>query len=299
MSGHIEGTYRLDGLVEGPLPDQPGSQQRLAEWARKSKPTGAAFDVQIDHGGFSALASERVLEIASQPQPIEDIVTETLDDLLNLFPPSQRGRLLSTVRSLEYRPNEEGQTLYAVGPNGRIVTEQRSVEATTTAPPEPATPRDIVKLAAITLLILALGFGISSFFVDYHAIWRDFVRQATPLSADSLAIEYDSFLPYFTVEETLIEGGNRRVVLTLKRTGLYPSHPGRIPPEVIDQLDLPNRLALEAVARGRIQAEWFDEKDHCIAYTTVRIADLALDESIKVAVDIPRQTRPTRLKLTY
>lgn len=299
MNKHVEGTYRLDGLIEGPLPDQPGSQQRLAEWARKSKSIGAPFDVQIDHGSFSALAGETVLEVASQTQPLEDIITETLDDLLNLFPPSQRGQLLSTVRSLEYRPNEEVQTLYAVGPNGRIVTEQRSVEATTTAPPEPATPRDIAKFVVISLLILAVGFGLSAFFVDYHAIWRDLVHQATPLHAENLALEYTPFQPYFLVESMAVEGGNRRVKLTLRRSPLYPINPGAIKPATIAQLPLPERLALEAIVRGRIQAEWYDEKGQLISHTMLRTGDLARAEAVQITLPVPHQARPIRLVLSY
>jgi hypothetical protein len=90
------------------------------------------------------------------------------------------------------------------------------------------------------------------------------------------------------------------VVLVLKRREGYPKTDEELNARAAEVAgSVRRRLALEAVARGYIRCEYFDDEGKFIADWEMRVTDLAEKESIKVKLPLPRRTRLTRVILTW
>ena len=300
MTRRVEGTFILDGLVEGPLPDQPDAEERLRGWVALAGSRGLRFSLEVEGARFSILADNRPREAARWPDGVGDPMAEALRDLLVIFPREQRAGLVSTVRSVEYRPGQEVQTLYAVRPDGQIRVQERRIDAETVAPPEPVSSRAKLKLAGLGVAVALAAFGISALFVDYGKLFDSVVESLTPFDADKLQVEAGRFGDYFTIEKKAGGRGNRSVVLTLKRTRRYPTDAAATEKLAAEAgKGLAGRLALEAVVKGYVRCEYFDAKGLLLGFSIERIADLRDKETIDLALPMPRNGRLVRVVLTY
>ncbi|MCY2927235.1 MAG: hypothetical protein NT031_17740, partial [Planctomycetota bacterium] len=155
MTGRLEGTFALDGLVEGALGGAGEEfRGRLQAWADAARA-----------GGLNLLF-----------------------DLLKIFPLAQRRNIFSTLRSTEYRPGEEVQTIYAVAPDGSVQMHQRTVSARTEAPPEPLTLKQKLRLGAVGLAVAMGVFGLSSLFVDYGQLVRRLKDSVVAMDPDKVQV---------------------------------------------------------------------------------------------------------------
>src|ERR1051325_3706328 len=132
-----EGTLIIDGLIEGRLPALPAAEDKLRAWVNFARSAGLEFNLHLDGGSFSLLADNSP-HLAKQfaPDPAE-IICSAVAEMLKTIPPADRGKLSSTLRSIEYRPHQEVKTLYPITPDGAIDSRQRIVEAQTQPPPPP------------------------------------------------------------------------------------------------------------------------------------------------------------------
>ena len=137
MSDKVEGTFVLDGLLEGVTPEHANAEDRLREWAATAAFLKLPFSIEFDANRFSILADDNPIPLSRLGPNPADTVTGLIDELLELFPDDDRRHLLSTIRSVEYGKGVAVQTLYAVGPDGKTQTRARTVEAAT----EAASPR--------------------------------------------------------------------------------------------------------------------------------------------------------------
>lgn len=297
MSENLEGTFTLDGIVEGPLPSIPNAQQCLRDWANTAARSGVCFSIECDGGTFSALAMDRVMSAVMLGDVVETLQTH-LNELLSLFPPLERTSVLSTVRSMEYHPGEELQTLYAVGPTGEIITEQRSVEVHTVAPARPLTRREKLKMAGISVLILLAMFGISAIFVDYPGMWKNVRDKASSLNPAEMEWVNQPLKPYLQIEKTEFPKSSI-LKLTMKRTPAFPTTPERLNQAARDAKTLEERLAIEAIGRGYLRGEWYDKEGNFLGQTPVRIKGLRTHETVLVEIPVPVHIRPHRFVLTY
>ena len=299
MNKRIEGTIVLDGLIEGRLPALPGAELKLREWVDFARRANLHLQLEIDGGRFSILADNAVRWSASiGPEPVE-VIASALHEMLKVFPPAERGRVGSSLRSIEYRKGQEVQTLYAIRPDGTVEPQQRRLDVHTTAPRPPMSQRERLLTWLVGVLVILAAFGVSAIFVDYHEMWQRLRNQATPLSADAVAVDSTAFELYFTVESRRIGTDGASLVLTLRRKLPLTSESLSAVAATQPAGDLQNRLALEAVARGYVRAELFTADGRFLGAAPVRIAPLRQHETADIAIPLSREPRAASITLAY
>ncbi|MCE5278261.1 MAG: hypothetical protein ABFD92_12885 [Planctomycetaceae bacterium] len=298
MSDKVEGTLIVEGLFEGRLPQNSDARGDLLQWIATAKAQGLSFSLEIDGNRFSLLPDNTPVHLSPGIGPGDRIVTQTLTSLLELFDPPQRLALDSTIRSTEYRRNEEVQTLYVVGPDGRVHSTQRVAAARTTAPPQPLSMRAKLKLAAVSLGIVALAVGVSTLFVDYRAWFGDLSDRMTALDANQIAAEAPAFAGLLTVGEKKLTRQDQTLVLELTLTAAkdFPADDAAL--EALlkgPNLPLRKRLAIESLARGYVRCDLYDKKGNAIAAAMPRLPALAAGKSATLQIALPSSTRPAKI----
>lgn len=317
MSDKIEGMMSLEGLIEGPLPPFPDAPEKLQKWAQGFAGGAVRISLQVDGAHFSALPSNapvRVKDVVKDDGEPSHAVADSLADLLRLFPPLERGQVFSTLRSIEYRPKLEVQTVYAVGPDGRAVTRQQSVPCETVTPEEPVSRKEMIKQGLIGLVVAVAILGISSFFVDYRAIWRRLTARVEPTT---VAVELGTFEPYFKVNVTGLDRRDGTLQLEVTRTKAYPRNEaafdtlfdappefllpappatmpatGSMPATTTKPAGVPmslvrRRVAVESLAKGFVVLEFRDKDGQLIGQAGLRVTDLEQHEVLKAEVPAP------------
>jgi hypothetical protein len=300
MNQKTEGTLVLDGLLEGRLPPDPKVIERVRAWIDFAARLGLRYSLETDLNSFSILADDRPISVAQlRPDPAR-CIADALDELLKVFPEDERAALVSTIRSEEYRPGVAVRTLYVVGGDGTIQTREEQVEASTVAPPRQMSRREKLKLIGIGIGVAALLLAVSALFVDYPALFGRLREAVSPLDAQALPVDLGPFAQFFAVETRELRKGGRELVLTLKRTDAFPRTTEGCQRLIAQAEDaIGQRLAIEALARGYIRCEMFDKEGHCIGFSTERIAALRHEETVELALPLPRQVRLARLAFTY
>ena len=300
----MQGTVVLDGLIEGRTPEFDDAEDRLRQWIGKVRSKGLAFNLEIEGATFSVLADNRPVSIALLGSDPADAVAEALRDLLMIFTPPMRTSLVSSIRSIEYGRNVEIQTVYAVNAAGQIETRQRTVDSKTTAPPEPLTRREKIKLAVMGLVLAAAVFAVSSIWIDYPGLFDRTRDKMTPYDTNAMVVETGSFAKYFTIEKKAIEG--ERFVLTIKRTKAFPTDDKALAALFVEARSNTNAdsavdaiLTVEALARGYIRCEMFDKKGTCHSFIDVRIVELRTKETAKRALPLSSNYTLTRVAIRY
>jgi len=300
MSGRVEGTVELDGLVEGHLPGDEELAADLRYWARQAA-RKLPLSLTIDGNHFSLLGENRPVEVAELGDDPARAVADALRELLDLLPPDVRHAACSTLRSMEYRKSEEVQTIYVIGPGGTVDVRQRTVDAETTAPPEPLTRKEMIRLGLTGLGVALLVFLVSSIFVDYRKLVSDIVERVTPLDPNSVAVDASRLAGYVKVVGKDATNGSNVLAIRLQRTGAFPKTDAALRDAVAAAgEDLPRRLALEALARGYVRCEMFDKDRQFLGYTMHRIVSLRGKPTTEIALRLPAKApRPARIVLTY
>ncbi len=297
MSEKVEGTVVLDGLLEGKVPPTPGAAERLREWIVGVRSIGIRFNLDVEGGAFSIMPENRPISVSGFGGDPGDAIVSVLDELLKVFPTGQRAQLFSTLRSVEYRRGTEVQTIYGLAADGGFEARERVVDAKTTAPPEPLTRKDRLRMIGTGAVLLVLAFLISSIFIDYREFFGNLRDSVVPLKAEEVAIAATAYEPYFAIDKTEVKG--RRFILTLKRTDKFPLKDADCDKLIASAKSLADRLAVEALAKGYIRCEMFGNEDKYAGFTSVRIMSLRLNETIELELALPSSDRLTRIVLTY
>lgn len=300
MSEKLEGTVSLDGLVEGPLPDDPGIEDGLEGWKRAVEPLGLSFHLEIRGGTFSLLPPPRPVPAGPLGAAPHEGIRQALDRLLGLLPAGSRGRVFSTLRSAEYRKGEEVQTLYLIDAQGAVQARSRVVEAATTPAPSSLPLPARMRRAAVGLVAALAILGVTSLFVDLRGLFGEVADALRPADAGRIPVDADAFRAFFTVEGKRIGSGGGSLVLTLRRTAGHPRTDADLS-QAIERAgrSLPGRLALEAIASGYVRCELFDAEGRFAGFTLERVKGLRDRETIEVAVPLPERRRIGRIAVTY
>ncbi|MFV1959794.1 MAG: hypothetical protein ACC662_10325, partial [Planctomycetota bacterium] len=87
MTNRTEGTFVLDGLIEGHLPASADAVDRLRRWVDLMRKLGLEVELEVDGGSFSLLANEsktQVSRLGPDPAfPVRDAIEQlvaSLDD---------------------------------------------------------------------------------------------------------------------------------------------------------------------------------------------------------------------------
>lgn len=299
----IEGTVVFDGLIEGRIPPDAAHEvePRLREWVTFAQRAGVRFSLEVDGNTFSLLVDPNPVPSDKLGEDPAATVREALDQLLQAFAPPHRMGVFSTLRSSEFRPGKEIQTIYAVSPPGRIELQEREVDADTEAPPEPLTNRERVKLGLTGLLAAAVVVLISSYFVDYGALLGQIRDSVTPIDTDAIVIEADAYKSLFTVTAAKTDTVDRRrcLILTLERVEGYPNTPEQLNARWKKAQTIYEALALEALADGAIRIEQYNKDGKLVASAELAMEGFTEGRTLELALPLPRGERPTRVRFRY
>ncbi len=304
MMEKVEGTIFLDGLIEGRLPAEAGAEGKLREWVSFAGTLGLHFSLETDGPQWSLLADNRPFRAEDLRGSPSQIIADALRELFKVFPAAERPRLFSTLRSVEYRKGQEVRTLYVVGHSGELEVRQESVEADTTAPPQPLTRREKVRMGVVGLAVAVAILGLSALFVDYRALFSSIADAVRSVDTEKIDVDAGAFKDYFTVERKTVAPGGRSLLVTLKRTKSFPVKESDF--ETLAEKTtktLSGLLPLETIARGYVHCEYFGKRNgrpnEFLDFTTERITGLAAAETIELSLPLIGRGDLRRIVITY
>ena len=280
MSEHIEGTFQLDGLLEGRLTD--GAAQKLDDWVALMANLGLTLDLRLEGNRFSLMAEGAASSVASLGGDATGQVKAALEQLVSAIGPVESNEIFSTLRSVEIQPGTEIQTVYFVRNDDSVDVQQERLVAETSAPRRPLTPKERFKVVGISLLVIAALYGITSLFIPYGELFQSTWNKVAPLDADALDVDVGGFAEWFTVDKVEVGPGSRSVELTLKRSMEITSHNRPTP-------------HLHAMLTGYLRVEAFDADGTFIAMAPIRVKGLDDAETLVVRIPVPKDPRPKRL----
>lgn len=296
----IEGTLIIDGLIEGKIPALPGAQEKLAAWVNFARAAGMEFDLQVDGGSFSLLADNSPRPVKKfAPNPSE-IISAAVGEMIKTIPPAERGKLTSTLRSIEIRAGEEVQTIYAIAPDGTVGLQSRVVEARTHAPPPALTLKERLRMGLFGLVAAVVVIAVSAVFVDYPKLWREIREEVKLPSAEGITVENPVFGEFFAVEKKQMTVDAKTLRLLVRRTDKFPINEKGFAAAGTQPTTQPvlRRLTLDSLARGYVRCECFDGKGELVGFQMVKIGGLKDEEAVEVRVGVAPEAHVTRVVLT-
>lgn len=276
----------LDGLVQGPAPDRDA----LQSWVAQAERSGLGFSLEIDGSKFSLLADNRTVPITRVPKAgLSATLTTALEALLSLYP-GGRATLYSTLRSREFRPGVEIQTLYAIGANGTVNAQGREIEADVTVPPAPLSMRSLLLRGCVLLGVLLL-IGLTTLpFVD----WRRLLDRTRLIGSSNQGVELDAsaLAPYLSVKLAAVKQLDGLVELEITRGEKWdaakPGTPDELLPGPDAKMTWREFLAIAAVKRGTARVCFYDEKGAFTGESNVPLEALTSVDKLVFAASIPR-----------
>ncbi len=293
------GTYFIDGIVEGPIPGIPGVAGKLEEWVRFAASAHLRFSLETDGGSFSLLAENtpsNSVEIGAGP---EEHVSRMLEQLLKAFPPGDRQKLFSTLRSVEYGDGKETQAVYTIGKGGTVEVRSRTIGTKTIPRTETRTAWQKVRAGIIggAAAVFIVGIAVFLFRDRLAGMFRDML----PIDPGSVAFDAAPYKEFFTVKAKGLGPGGKYMVLDLTRAEKFPADDASLQRlyDEVRQGALEHRLAVEALGRGCVRCEYFDGRDEFIGAAELRVAGLRSKKTVEVSIPMPPRARPSRIRLLY
>ncbi len=264
-----EGTFKLDGLIEGPI-FGPEDQQYLEDLIRQAQSHGIQLNLSSDGGRFSMLPGLDSIKLNSNSSA-RALVSSLLENWLSNYNDQECCQIMSTLRSVEYVPGKELQVLYGIAPNGKIHAEQRAVDCQTTPPPEPLDPKVIKKMVLYGVGVAFVVILISTLFVPYREIGGRIWNNIKPYDTGSIEITstYKDIMILDSVEYDKKESV-LKIIMNLSPELI-------LSPQTIserwksNEITLSEKLALEAIVKRTIICDLFNNKGEYITRTNRRL----------------------------
>lgn len=276
------GTYRLDGMLQGPLAQ--GCESSLQGWADSAKASGLHFHLRIEGGTFSFVA-DPVIQRTSRLKgaDLDSRMTDSLNAMLEIFPPQLRSESFSTLRSEEFRPGMAIQTLYPVGNDGCISPEQRSAEVSTGEANPELTPASIRRAVLPTLVALLLLLFVSTFFIDYKKLFSKARDRLAPLEKDELVVVQEAAEDLFSIKLNEVDNKRNTLHFTLAREEDWEAAMSASPADAM-AMGWEKYTTILALRQGRLRIELYNKKGEVLATREVDVRGLSKQRTIKVAV---------------
>ena len=277
------GTYRLDGMLQGPM--AAGGDHALRAWADSAKAAGLLFHLRVEGGAFSFVADPVVRKSSGlKGGDLENVMAAALNALLELLPPPQRTGCFSTLRSEEFRPATAVQTLYPVGPDGRIHPEQRTADIDTAVAPPEITPASLRRAVLPALVALLLVLFVSTFFIDYRRLFSDARERLAPLKKEELVVRLDTGgIDCLAFELLKVDAKRNALVFKLSRGSDWDFAMTASPADAT-AWGWKEYTTLLAIRQGRLRVGLHDKEGKLLATREIEIRGLMESESIEIAV---------------
>lgn len=293
----LEGTFFLDGLIEGPV-FSDDDEQMIRRFLNDAGKYGIKLHLSIDGGRFSILPDTEPVKLPSSTISADSIISDCVDKWLGNYSPSECSSLMSTLRSVEYLPNLEKQTLYGIGPAGKTILEQRTVDAETIAPAPPLDRKVVIKTASITFLAFCAIIAISTIFVPYGKIFDRLWRSVRPFHVEKLVFDAHVYADLFNVDKAEFDKESQQIKIICTILEGFPKTDEELN-EAWKKTEgsMTGRLALESVARGYLLCEFFDSENKFITYRRCRIhRDPENDEKFSILIPYNRYINRIEIK---
>jgi hypothetical protein len=260
----LEGTFVLEGLIEGTLPDE-SLVKKLLSWEQQVRNAKLPLTVQVESGQFNVLPEMRAGKVAALSASVRDVIVPLLEQLMEIIPPGWRVGMVSTLRSREYLANEEEQTLYVFDQTGMILVEQRRVDTQTTKPAPPLAPREKIMIGVSCIGVLCIILAVLMYFFDMKSWFQDARDSLVPYSAKEIKLDAEPFAAWMEIKDKTLTSGKE---LTLEFT---PTKEWPVTWESLDALydkatTVKERLALQSIGRSKINYRLFDRNDKLISF---------------------------------
>lgn len=276
------GTYRLDGMLQGPL--AAGEDHGLRAWADSAKAAGLIFHLRVEGGTFSFVADPVVRKSSGlKGGDLEEVMAAGLNALLELLPPHQRSGCFSTLRSEEFLPGTAVQTLYPVGPDGRIHPEQRTADIDTAAAAPEITPASLRRAVLPALVALLLVLFVSTFFIDYRRLFSDARERLAPLKKEELVVRLETGGDYLAFELKEVDAKRNTLIFALSRGSGWDAAMAASPADAAAS-GWKEYTTLLALRQGRLRIGLHDKEGKLLVTREVDVRALMEKESIEVAV---------------
>jgi hypothetical protein len=293
----IEGTMVLEGLIQGRVPPIGDVADKLREWVTFVGNLGPRFNLEIRGNQFSLLPDDKPFSAVGLGAGAEHGMTQALEQLAGLFGPGpEKAQLFSTLRSSEYRKGLEVQTVYSIA-DGKVRIQSRSVEADTTAPPEPIDAKQKLKMGLVGFGMAVVLLGAAMLIPDIRElVWQVF--DTSTFNVSDLKAEPGPYAPWLSVKIVDEKTHRRGVTLEIARTKDYP-----MTEEALDaagaavEKSVRGRAALENIARRKIRVEFFDRDGKFVGDRETPIFDLNKDEKMSVYLAFPNNAVIGRIVL--
>lgn len=297
MEKKIEGTIILDGLIEGPLPEQKNTEYLIREWIKFTADNGLIFYYEKSGSSFSILSENRPVIVDSLPETPNCLITRVLEEFIKIFPADYRSKILSTIRSSEFKKMKEIQTLYSFTNGGKVNPQSREQNVKTLTRPKTFSLQEKIKLTVLGGAVFIILLFFSSFFIDYKSAIDNIISSLTPMEVNKIEINNTLYNRYFRVVGK--EKENHHIRLILNPTPYYPIDESQIETYHSNAATLHEKLLLESLQKGYVTYETFDDENHFIDSGTLRVTDLKEKTSIAVHIPFNERIQPAKIRLYY
>lgn len=294
----IEGTFRLDGLLEGPI-FSVDDEDIINSFVKDAKKAGLKFHAAINTGRFSLLADTESINIQPGGEPADARVVKCIGEFLKNYSPEECRQLMSTLRSVEYIPGHEIQTIYYIKPDCTVAVEQRTVKADTIAPMKPIELRQAIKPIIIFAVILCAGIGISAFFVPYSDLAKRLINKVMPFDTHKLIINVGPYMQFFQVESAEANKSKGIILITCKVSQSYPNTEQKL-----NELwkssgeSITKRLTIEALMRNNVRCVSFDSEGNFLGQRICYMQWIG-DEKESFDIVIPFDNNLRQVNISY
>lgn len=271
MAPKIEGTFYLDGLLEGRLCSED-DERLIRRFVVQTQADGLLFYSKIDRGHFSLLPKQQSCSRKTFDVSVDSRLRSHLETLLRSYSAGECGRFMSTLRSVEYIEGYENQVVYGIDANGAVVIEKRTVPAETTPPEKGLTTKQKIRFIASVSVIVLLALLVSSIFVPYRDIAVSVIESIMPYDVKGLDVSGRHYTDYFTLKEAAVNTRDRTIVLIFKPTAKFPATREQLNSEWLRVSDdMERRLVIEAIARKRFPCVLFTKEGKYYLEHTARM----------------------------
>lgn len=191
---------------------------------------------------------------------------------------------MSTLRSVEYRPGAEIQTLYIITPPGKIIAKQRTLDAETIAPPPELTLAGRFKLGALGLVVAAILLIASSFFIDWKTWLFEPAKELVPVKLEEIILDAQAFEGFLAFEKRALDK-QRHGLRLLAKTG--PDWKTAINSQPSDFSSWPRFLAVASIKKSLLRCDFYDRKENSIASVPVSLPPLLQSKTNKAELFLP------------
>jgi hypothetical protein len=207
----IEGTFILEGLVQGPVPDARDGAELLQRFAADIVRNHLPLTLEVTGGQFSLLADGQPHSCSDfHPKPIPSCIHQALEQLLALLPPQDRLRVISTLRSREFQSGTVQQTLFSIVAPGQVQVQTRESPADVIL--QSSVRSQLIKRRLMIGGLAVLALGIVATVVDFKP-WLHRVGTSLKLQPPAV-IRVDTTALAEGITATAIIGETLEITLT-------------------------------------------------------------------------------------